>query len=210
MATNGSRGLLIVLSGPSGCGKGTIVERLLAQRDDTVVSISVTTRQPRPGDVDGVQYFFRTREQVETMIREDALLEYAQYNGNYYGTPRAAVEQQLAAGRNVILEIEVQGAEKVMHRVADYVSVFLVPPSMEELERRLRGRGTETEDNVKNRLRAACDELAHASSYQYLVLNDEVETAVRRVNTIIETEKMRYDRSKMILEDLNYAEPQGY
>lgn len=207
MAIKGSRGLLILLSGPSGCGKGTIVERLLSEREDTMVSISVTTRQPRPGDVDGVQYFFRTREQVEQMIREEALLEYAQYNGNYYGTPRAAVEEQLAAGRNVILEIEVQGAEKVMQRVPDHVSVFLVPPSMEELERRLRGRGTETEENVQNRLRAACNELAHAGSYQYLVQNDEVDAAVQRINAIIETEKMRYDRSKYILEDLNYAEP---
>lgn len=207
MAIEASRGLLILLSGPSGCGKGTIVERLLAEREDTMVSISVTTRQPRPGDVDGVQYFFRTREQVEQMIRDDALLEYAQYNGNYYGTPRAAVEEQLAAGRNVILEIEVQGAEKVMHRVKDHVSVFLVPPSMTELERRLRGRGTETEENVRNRLAAACEEIAHAASYQYLVQNDEVDAAVRRINTIIETEKMRYDRSKYILEDLNYAEP---
>ena len=207
MAIKASRGLLILLSGPSGCGKGTIVERLLAEREDTMVSISVTTRQPRPGDVDGVQYFFRTREQVEQMIRNDALLEYAQYNGNYYGTPRAAVEEQLAAGRNVILEIEVQGAEKVMHRVKDHVSVFLVPPSMAELERRLRGRGTETEENVKNRMAAACEEIAHAASYQYLVQNDEVDAAVQRINTIIETEKMRYDRSKYILEDLNYAEP---
>ncbi len=208
MAIDASRGLLIVLSGPSGCGKGTVVARLLAQREDTMLSVSVTTRDPRPGDIDGVQYFFRTREQVEQMIREDALLEYAQYNGNYYGTPRAAVEEQLAAGKNVILEIEVQGAETVMSRTEDYISVFLMPPSMEELERRLRGRGTETEESVQNRLRAACDELARAHGYQYLVLNDDVEAAVSRINSIIETEKMRYDRSKNILEDLNYAEPQ--
>lgn len=207
MATDNSRGLLIVFSGPSGCGKGTIMERLLAARPDTMLSVSVTTRQPRPGDVDGVQYFFRTREQVEEMIRDDALLEYAQYNGNYYGTPRAAVEEQLAAGRNVILEIEVQGALKVMSRVEDYVSVFLLPPSMEELERRLRGRGTETEESVQNRLRAAYDEVAQADKYQYLVKNDEVDAAVQRISTIIDAEKMRCDRSKYILEDLNYAEP---
>ncbi len=208
MVTNHPRGLLLVLSGPSGCGKGTVVERLLAERADTVLSVSVTTRDPRPGEVDGVQYYFRTKEQVEQMIRDDALLEYAQYNGNYYGTPRAAVEEQLAAGRNVILEIEVQGAESVMHRIRDLVSVFLLPPSLEELERRLRGRGTETEDSVQNRLRAAFRELAHADRYQYLVQNDDVDAAVRRIGTIIETENMRYDRSKYILEDLNYAEPQ--
>ncbi len=207
MATDVSRGLLIVLSGPSGCGKGTIVAKLLSERSDTVLSVSVTTRAPRPADVDGVHYFFRTKEQVEQMIRDGELLEYAQYNGNYYGTPRAAVEEHLAAGRNVILEIEVQGAEKVMSRIGDHVSMFIVPPSMEELERRLRGRGTETEENVQNRLRAACEELTHAGSYQYLVLNDEVEAAVQRINDIIEAEKMRYDRSKYVLEDLNYAEP---
>ena len=202
MAIDDARGLLIVFSGPSGCGKGTIMERLLAARDDTMLSVSVTTRAPRPGDVDGVQYFFRTHEQVEQMIREDALLEYAQYNGNYYGTPRAAVEEQLAAGRNVILEIEVQGALKVMSRVADYVSIFLLPPSMEELERRLRGRGTETEESVQNRLAAACEEVAQADKYQYLVRNDEVDAAVQRISTIIDAENMRYNRmEEYILEE---------
>ncbi len=201
MAIDGSRGLLIVFSGPSGCGKGTIMERLLAAREDTMLSVSVTTRAPRPGDVDGVQYFFRTHEQVEEMIRDNALLEYAQYNGNYYGTPRAAVEEQLAAGRNVILEIEVQGALQVMSRVKEYVSIFLAPPSMEELERRLRGRGTETEESVLNRLAAARDEMAHIDRYQYIVQNDEVDAAVQRISDIIEAEKMRENRSKYILED---------
>lgn len=201
MAIDGSRGLLIVFSGPSGCGKGTIMERLLAAREDTMLSVSVTTRAPRPGDVDGVQYFFRTHEQVEEMIRDNALLEYAQYNGNYYGTPRAAVEEQLAAGRNVILEIEVQGALQVMSRVKEYVSIFLAPPSMEELERRLRGRGTETEESVLNRLAAARDEMAHIDRYQYIVQNDEVDAAVQRISDIIDAEKMRENRSKYILED---------
>ncbi len=208
MANNAERGLLIVLSGPSGCGKGTVMERLLAAREDTMVSVSVTTRAPRPGDIDGVHYFFRTHEQVEQMIREDALLEYAQYNGNYYGTPRAAVEEQLAAGRNVILEIEVQGAEKVMSRCDDYVSVFLAPPSTAELERRLRGRGTETEESVQGRLAAACEELKHIGSYQYIVVNDEVDAAVARINTIIDAEKMRVSRNKTIREEMNDVKPQ--
>lgn len=210
MANEQSRGLLIVLSGPSGCGKGTVVSRLLSEREDTVLSVSVTTRQPRPGDVDGIQYFFRTREQVETMIGDNALLEYAEYNGNYYGTPRAAVEEQLAAGRNVLLEIEVQGAEQVMSRCEDFVSVFLAVPSLEELERRLRGRGTETEASVQGRLQAAHEELRHMGSYQYVVVNDEVDLAVKRLSTIIDAEKMRYSRSKQIVEDLNYAEPQRH
>ncbi len=202
MANEQPRGLLIVFSGPSGCGKGTVVEQLLSERDDTVLSVSVTTRSPRPGDVDGVQYFFRTREQVEQMIESDALLEYAQYNGNYYGTPREAVEQQLAAGRNVLLEIEVQGAEAVMSRCKEFVSIFLVVPSLEELERRLRGRGTETEESVQGRLCAAREEIKHIGSYQYVVLNDKVELAVKRLNAIIDAEKMRYSRNKQLLEDL--------
>ncbi|MBQ6830888.1 MAG: guanylate kinase [Clostridia bacterium] len=184
-----SRGLLIVFSGPSGSGKGTVLSELLAMRDDTVISVSVTTRAPRPGDVEGVHYFFRTHEQVEEMIKNDELLEYASYNGNYYGTPRAAVEQQLNDGKNVILEIEVQGAEKVMAKVPDHVSVFLAVPSMEELERRLRTRGTETEESVCNRMHAAEEELKHIDSYQHVVLNDDVKTAAARINALIEAEK---------------------
>ena len=202
MAIEKRRGLLIVFSGPSGCGKGTVVSEILRKRDDTVLSVSVTTRAPRPGDVDGVQYFFRSREQVEEMIREDQLLEYAQYNGNYYGTPLAAVEEQLEQGHHVILEIEVQGALKVMNRVEDHVSVFLAAPSMDELERRLRGRGTEDEQSVQNRLAAAKEELALADRYQYLVLNDDVDAAVERLNTIIEAESLRYSRMKTIMEGL--------
>ncbi len=196
MVTDITRGLLIVLSGPSGCGKGTVVARLLAERDDTVLSVSVTTRAMRPGDEDGVQYFFRTREQVEQMIAAGELLEYAQYSGNYYGTPKAAVEEQLAAGRNVILEIEVQGAEQVMSRCDECVSVFLGAPSMEELERRLRGRGTEQEESVQARLTAAREEMEHITNYQYIVLNDDVEAAVKRLNAIIDAEKMRSIRNK--------------
>ncbi|MBR5539816.1 MAG: guanylate kinase [Clostridia bacterium] len=184
-------GLLIVFSGPSGCGKGTLVAKLLAQRTDTVLSVSVTTRAPRPGEIDGVHYFFKTREEVEQMIREDALLEYAQYSGNYYGTPRAAVEEHLRAGRNVILEIDVQGAVQVMERCDDYVSIFLTVPSMEELERRLRGRGTEEEAWIQTRMQAAKSELEYIGRYQYTVLNDEVDAAFERLNSIIETEKSR-------------------
>ena len=191
MATESAKGLLIVFSGPSGCGKGTLVAKLLDQRDDTVLSVSVTTRTPRPGEIDGVHYFFKTQEEVECMIRDDELLEYAQYSGNYYGTPRAAVEEHLQAGRNVILEIDVQGAVQVMERCDDYVSIFLTVPSMEELERRLRGRGTEQEAWIQKRMEAAKSELEYIDRYQYTVLNDEVDTAFRQLNSIIETEKMR-------------------
>ncbi len=206
MANSSAEGLLIIFSGPSGCGKGTLVSGLLEKRNDTVLSVSVTTRAPRPGEIDGYHYFFRTREEVEKMIQNDELLEYAEYSGNYYGTPRAAVEEQLKAGKNVILEIEVQGAEKVMNRCDDFVSVFLAVPSIEELEKRLRGRGTESEERVIDRMNAARRELSYAENYQYLVLNDEIPLALERLNTIIEAEKMRSFRNKKILEDMYYVE----
>ena len=137
-------GMLIVLSGPSGSGKGTIITSLLSMREDTVLSISMTTRAPRPGEQDGVHYFFRTREEFEDTIRKDGFLEYAEYNGEYYGTPEAPIRRWLNEGKNVILEIEVQGAEKVMNHRSDLVSIFITIPSFEELERRLRDRATET------------------------------------------------------------------
>ena len=203
MANEMPRGFLIVLSGPSGCGKGTVLAQVLEKRDDTVLSVSVTTRKPRPGDQDGVQYYFRTVDQVEAMIAQDELLEYAQYSGNYYGTPKAAVEAQLAAGRNVILEIEVQGAEKVMAAwQEDYVSLFLAAPSLAELEARLRGRETEKEEDIQKRLAAAREELQHIGHYQYLVVNDEVALAVERINAIIEAEKLRFSRNKNKVEAL--------
>ncbi len=187
-------GQLIVLSGPSGSGKGTIIKALLASRDDTVLSISMTTRQPRPGEVDGVHYYFRSREEFEDTIAKDGFLEYAEYNGNYYGTPEAPIRRWLDEGKNVILEIEVQGAEKVMDHRSDLVSIFITIPSIEELERRLRDRGTETDDKVRGRMETARYELARAFRYQYVVLNDEVELATARINTIIDAESMRYSR----------------
>lgn len=188
------KGMLIVLSGPSGSGKGTIVSRLLKQRDDTVLSISMTTREPRPGEEDGVHYFFTTREEFEMMQSLGAFLESAEYNGNYYGTPESTVRNWLEEGKNVILEIEVQGAEKIMDFRSDVVSIFITIPSMAELERRLRGRATETEEKIQARLATATRELKRAFRYDYVVVNDEVDEAVRRINTIIEAEQMRFAR----------------
>lgn len=200
-------GMLIVLSGPSGSGKGTIIKSLLEQRDDTVLSVSMTTRQPRPGEVEGKHYFFRTREEFEAKIAENTLLEYAEYNGNYYGTPEEPIKEWLARGKNVLLEIEVQGAERVMNHRSDLVSIFITIPSMEELERRLRERGTETEEKIRGRMEVAHRELTRAFRYQYVVLNDEVELAVQRIHTIMDAEKMRYTRmEKTILEVLKDAE----
>ena len=205
------RGMLIVLSGPSGSGKGTIIKKLLQARDDTVLSVSVTTRQPRPGEQEGVHYFFRDRATFESMIAEDALLEWAEYNGNYYGTPEDSIRQWLAQGKNVLLEIEVQGAEQVMNHRSDLVSIFITIPSMEELERRLRERGTETEEKIRGRMAVAARELSRAFRYDYVVLNDEVDLAVRRINTIIDAEEMRYSRMEnYVLEVLGDAQINRY
>lgn len=188
------KGLLVIFSGPSGSGKGTIMKSLLASRDDTVLSVSMTTRAPRPGEIDGYHYHFVTREAFQKTIEEDGFLEYAEYNGNFYGTPEAPIRRLLNEGKNVMLEIEVQGAEKVMDHRSDVVSIFITTPSFEELERRLRGRGTEPEEVIQGRMKTSQYELSRAFRYQYIVLNDEVEKAVDRINTIIDAEYMRYSR----------------
>ncbi len=180
------QGKLIIFSGPSGCGKGTILKEWLTTRNDTVVSVSVTTRDPRPGEIDGVHYHFLSREVVEDMAKNGELLEYAEYNGNIYGTPLPPIDAWLAEGKNVILEIEVQGAEKVMQKCPDALSVFIVPPSFEELERRLRGRGTETEENVVRRLAAALTEIPVAKLYQHIICNDTLSDAVKRLDALVD------------------------
>ena len=188
------KGLLIIFSGPSGSGKGTIMKSLLASREDTVLSVSMTTRAPRPGEIDGYHYHFVTREEFEKTIEEDGFLEYAEYNGNFYGTPEAPIRRLLNEGKNVMLEIEVQGAEKVMDHRSDVVSIFITTPSYAELERRLRGRGTEPEEVIQKRMKTSQYELSRAFRYQYIVLNDDVEKAVERITTIIDAEHMRYSR----------------
>lgn len=193
------KGLLIIFSGPSGSGKGTIMKSLLASREDTVLSVSMTTRAPRPGEIDGYHYHFVTREEFQKTIEEDGFLEYAEYNGNFYGTPEAPIRRLLNEGKNVMLEIEVQGAEKVMDHRSDVVSIFITTPSYEELERRLRGRGTETEEVIQGRMKTSQYELSRAFRYQYIVLNDEVEKAVERISTIIDAEHMRYSRMENII-----------
>ena len=197
-----NQGMLIVLSGPSGSGKGTIIKRLLQERDDTVLSVSVTTRAPRPGEEEGVHYFFRTREEFERLIAENRLLEYAEYNGNYYGTPEDAIKAWLSEGKNVLLEIEVQGAEQVLNHRSDCVSIFITIPSIAELERRLRERGTETEEKICGRMAVARRELGRAFRYDYVVLNDEVPEAVKRIHTIIDAEKMRYSRMENMIQEV--------
>ena len=153
-----SKGVLTVVSGFSGAGKGTVMKRLLEKYENYALSISVTTRKPREGERDGIEYFFRTREEVEAMIQEDQLLEHAEYVGNYYGTPRFYVEDMLSQGKNVILEIEIQGAMKIKEKIPEAVLVFVTPPTIEELRSRLTGRGTETADVIASRLRRAAEE----------------------------------------------------
>ena len=186
-----SKGVLAVVSGFSGAGKGTVMKALLKEYDDYALSISVTTRSPRPGEEDGREYFFRTREEVEKMIAEEQLLEYAEYVGNYYGTPRFYVEDMLAKGKNVILEIELQGAMQIKQKNPEAVMVFITPPSFEELKNRLIGRGTETEEVINSRLARAAEEAEEMDKYDYIVVNDQVEDCVHRLHQIILSERCK-------------------
>ncbi|MCI9049569.1 MAG: guanylate kinase [Coprobacillus sp.] len=180
------RGLLIVLSGPSGVGKGTIREELFKEKSlNLAYSISMTTRKPRPKEREGVDYFFVEEKDFQAGIEKGELLEYAQFVGNYYGTPKFYVEKLLNEGKNVVLEIEVQGALQVMEKCPEALTIFLVPPSFEELERRIRGRRTETEDVVKQRLDKARKELATQDEYKYVVVNDNVIKAKEKIAKII-------------------------
>ncbi|MGB2991773.1 MAG: guanylate kinase [Paenisporosarcina sp.] len=189
------RGLLIVLSGPSGVGKGTVRKELFSQPDTNYeYSISMTTRKPREGEVDGVDYFFKSHEEFEQLIVEGRLLEYACYVGNYYGTPLDYVNATLDAGRDVFLEIEVQGASQVRAKAPDGLFIFLAPPSLSELEQRLVGRGTETDDVIASRILAARQELEMMNLYDFVVENDEVQLACDRVNAIVTAEHCRRER----------------
>jgi guanylate kinase len=189
------RGLLIVLSGPSGVGKGTVRKELFKQPDTNYeYSISITTRPPREGEVDGVDYFFKTREEFERMIEEEKLLEYAEFVGNYYGTPLDYVNETLDAGRDVFLEIEVQGAAQIREKVPEALFIFLAPPSLSELERRLIERGTESEEIIKKRIETAKEELEMMKLYDYVVENDEIQKACEKINAIITAEHCRRER----------------
>lgn len=189
------RGLLIVLSGPSGVGKGTVRKELFSQPDTNYeYSISMTTRGPREGEVDEVDYFFKTRSEFEELIEEDQLLEWAEFVGNYYGTPLEYVNKMRDAGRDVFLEIEVQGAAQVRSKVPDGLFIFLAPPSLTELEDRLVGRGTESNEVIASRLGAARQELEMMNLYDYVVENDEVENACDRINAIIIAEHCKRER----------------
>ncbi len=195
-------GILLVISGPSGAGKGTICKALLEKRPDMAYSISCTTRQPRNGEVDGKNYFFKTREEFEKMIANDGFLEHADVYGNYYGTPKAYVLDQVAQGKDIILEIDPQGALQVKRNYPNGVFVFIVPPSLTELSKRIYKRGTDAVDVIKKRLSSATAELAYASRYDYIVVNDEVERATTKVNNIVSTEHLRAGRTYYIVDEI--------
>lgn len=180
-----NKGKVIVLSGPSGVGKGTVVKKMLENSDDYALSISATTRSPREGEVDGVNYFFLTVDEFKDRIEKGLILEYAQYCNNYYGTPRTYVEECVNNGKNVILEIEVQGAMNVKKNMPEAVTVFIMPPSNDELEKRLRGRGTEQEEVIQQRLKTAIEEIKLSEKYDYNVVNNTVEQCVLDINEII-------------------------
>lgn len=189
------RGLLIVFSGPSGVGKGTVRQEIFSTPDHKFeYSVSMTTRQKRLGEVDGVDYFFRTREEFEELIKNGQMLEYAEYVGNYYGTPLTYVNETLDKGIDVFLEIEVQGALQVKKKVPDGVFIFLTPPDLDELKDRLVGRGTDSEEVIRQRIERAKEEIALMREYDYAVVNDEVPLAAERVKRIIEAEHFRVDR----------------
>ena len=186
-----TRGTLFVVTGPSGAGKGTVLKKVMAATDHLYFSISATTRAPRPGEVHGVHYHFITRESFAQLIREERLLEHAEYVGNFYGTPLDPVLEHLAQGDDVILEIEIQGAKQVKARYPEAALVFIAPPSFDELERRLRGRGTETEETILRRMDTARRECAHMDAFQYIVLNDTPENGAYELLSIITAHRCR-------------------
>lgn len=193
------RGKLFVISGPSGAGKSTVVFKAMEGREDYCFSTSVTTRKPRPGEVDGREYFFIDRDRFSEMVLRNELLEHAEYVSNSYGTPRAYVEEQLGAGFDVILDIEIQGARQVHEKMPEAVMIFIAPPTLEELERRLVNRGTDTAEAIRDRLARARQEYAEADFYSYIIVNDDADTAATELASIITAEHCRFgDRAEVL------------
>lgn len=195
------QGIITVISGFSGAGKGTVV-RQLVRRYDYVVSVSATTREPRAGEIDGVHYFFKTNGEFEEMIRQGELMEHAGYVDHYYGTPKEYVMQQLAQGTDVILEIEMQGALQIKENYPEAVLVFLTPPSYDELRKRLVGRGTETDEVIAKRLRRAAEECAYLEKYDYIVVNNELDPCVEQVHQLIQSVHLKQEYRKGLIEEI--------
>jgi guanylate kinase len=189
-----NKGLLVVISGPSGAGKGTLCKELLSRNDSITISVSCTTRLPREGEVDGVNYYFIDKEKFASMIQGNEFLEYAEVYDNFYGTPYSGIEKKLMEGYDVILEIDIQGALKVKEKYPEGLFLFILPPSMEELKNRIKKRGSETEESFLKRFKSAFKEINYASRYNYAVVNDTIDDAVKKLECIIVAEKCRIDR----------------
>ena len=201
--TQNRKGLLLVISGPAGVGKGTINISLISRNSDIRMSVSATTRPPRPGEIDGVHYFFKTEEEFHKMIESGAFLEYMRvFNTHYYGTPKSFVEQELAEGRSVILEIDVQGAMRVKAAYPDAVLIFIAPPSMSELKSRLIHRGTESSEAIDRRFETAYQEMKYINQYDYVVVNDILDLAIARTEDIIVAERCKVSRNGELIEKL--------
>lgn len=196
------KGILTVISGFSGAGKGTIVKGLMKRYQNYALSISATTRNPRAGETHGVEYFFKTKEEFMDMIEQEQLIEYAEYVENFYGTPKAYVDSQLESGKDVILEIEIQGALKVKEKFPDTLLLFVTPPSMQELKQRLVGRGTEDSKTIDCRLKRAVLEAEGIDQYDYLIINDDLEECIVRTHNIIQSEHCRVSRNNCNIEQI--------
>ena len=197
------KGILAVVSGFSGAGKGTLMKALLSEHaDQYALSISATTRGPREGEMDGREYFFKTKEQFEQMIEDGELIEHACYVGNYYGTPKSYVMEQLEAGKNVILEIEIQGALNVKKKFPDTLLLFVTPPSAQELEHRLRGRGTETDEVIRSRLKRAVEEAEFMDHYDYILVNDDLETCVQEMHELIQAQRNKTSQNQEFIAEM--------
>lgn len=200
--TEKREGLLIIISGPSGAGKGTVYNEVIKRRPEIQKSVSVTTRAPRPNEIEGVHYYFRTLEQYQDMIAKGAFLETASVYCNYYGTPKAPVLEMLSKGQDVMFEIDTLGAEQIRKKYPKSITIFIMPPTFKELEKRLRGRGTESEEAIQRRLGLARSELAKYRLFDYMVFNDEVESAVSSVIAIIDAEKSKTQRNMQTINKL--------
>ena len=201
MVKTKKQGLLIVISGPSGCGKNSIINELLKIRKNAWVSISCTSREPRGEEKDGVNYYFLSKEEFEEEISNDDFLEYAEYSGNYYGTPKKYIKEHLDKGEDVILEIEIQGALKIKEKLDETIFIFIMPPSMKELKKRLINRNTDSLEKIEKRFKRAYEEINEISKYNYVVVNDDLSLAVKKVDSILEAEKCRVDRIEEVYLD---------
>ncbi len=197
-----SRGILFVVSAPAGCGKDTILEKALAKEINLCYSVSATTRAMRAGETEGISYYFKSKEEFEKMIADGELLEHTEYCGNYYGTPRQTVKDSLELGQNVVLKIEIEGAENVKRLIPEAVLVFILPPSMQELKRRLHKRSTEDEETIERRLKQAEKEISFAENYDYIIVNEDLDKAVQDLISIVNAESFKTNRNKELIEAL--------